>query len=139
LGDVLIVEWCQHIWSSRGVRRILAGVEGGERVVHKEQTVSEMVEEVLTRQAEALVAQTGETFKAAMDAVSNTDAGRQLGELAEGPHRHERARDWQVGVARERSEERRYLWLEGYLEWLEGKETRGEYYTLLEELASLRG
>ena len=107
--------------------------------MHKEQTVSEMVEEVLTRQAEALVAQTGETFKAAMDAVSNTDAGRQLRELAEGPHRDQRARDWQVGMARERAEERRYLWVEGYMEWLEGKEARGEYYTLLEELASLRG
>jgi hypothetical protein len=139
LGDVLIVEWCQHILSTRGVRRILAGVEGGEGVVHKEQTVSEMVEEVLMRQARALVEQTGETFKAAMNAVSETDAGRQLSELAEGSHRDQRARDWQVGMARERSEERRYLWLEGYLEWLEGKEARGEYYTLLEELASLRG
>jgi hypothetical protein len=48
----------------------LAGVEGGEGVVHKEQTVSEMVEEVLMRQARALVEQTGETFKAAMNAVS---------------------------------------------------------------------
>ncbi len=104
-----------------------------------EQTVSEMVEEVLGRQAKALVEQSGQSFKAAMDAVSNTDAGRQLSELAEGPHRHERARDWQVGMARERSEERHSLWLEGYMEWLEGKEARGEYYTLLEELASLRG
>ena len=104
-----------------------------------EQTVSEMVEEVLTRQAEALAEQTGQTFKTAMDAVSETDAGRQLRELAEGPHRDQRARDWQVGMARERAEERRYLWVEGYMEWLEGKEARGEYYTLLEELASLRG
>jgi hypothetical protein len=114
------------------------GDEGGE-TVSPEQTVSEMVEEVLTRQAEALAEQTGQTFKTAMDAVSNTDAGRQLRELAEGPHRDQRARDWQVGMARERAEERRYLWVEGYMEWLEGKEARGEYYTLLEELASLRG
>jgi hypothetical protein len=42
-------------------------------------------------------------------------------------------------LARERAEERRYLWLEGYMEWLEGKEARGEYYALVEELASLRG
>jgi hypothetical protein len=74
-----------------------------------------------------------------LDAVSNTDAGRQLKELAEGPHCDERARDWQAGLARERAEERHYLWVEGYLGRLEGKEARGEYYTLVEELASLRG
>jgi hypothetical protein len=104
-----------------------------------EQTVIEMVEEVLRRQAKTLVEQTGQSFRAAMDAVSHTDAGRQLIELAEGPHRDERARDWQVGLAREREAERHYWWLEGYMEWLEGKEACGEYYTLLEELASLRG
>jgi hypothetical protein len=62
--------------------------------VHKEQTVSEMVEEVLRRQAKTLVEQTGQSFKATMESVSKTDAGRQLKELAEGPHRNERARDW---------------------------------------------
>jgi hypothetical protein len=107
--------------------------------MHKKQTVSEMVEEVLTRQAKALGERTGQPFQAALEAVSKTDAGRQLRELASGEHRNERARDWQVGLARERAEERRYLWLEGYMEWLEGKELRAEYYTLLEELASLRG
>jgi hypothetical protein len=36
--------------------------------------------------------------------------------------------------------ERHYSWVEGYMEWLEGKEARAEYYALLEEeLASLRG
>ena len=107
--------------------------------MHKEQTVSEMVEEVLGRQAKALVEHTGQSFKAAVESVSNTDAGRQLKELAEGPHRDERARDWQVSLARERAEERHHVWIEGYMEWLEGKEARGEYYTLVEELASLRG
>jgi hypothetical protein len=111
--------------------------EGG--VLHKEQTVSEMVEEVLTRQAKTLVEQTGQTLEAALEAVSKTDAGRQLRELANGEHRNKRAREWQVGLARERAEERRCLWLEGYMEWLESKEARAEYYTLLEELASLRG
>jgi uncharacterized protein YecA (UPF0149 family) len=116
----------------------LAAIEGAG-VVYKEQTVSEMVEEVLGRQAKALLELTGQPFKAAMDAVSKTEAGRQLRVLSEGPHRDERARDWQVGLARERTEERRYLWLEGYMEWLEGKEARAEYFTHLEELASLRG
>jgi hypothetical protein len=42
-------------------------------------------------------------------------------------------------LARERAEERGYLRAEGYIEWLEGKEAHAEYYTFLEELASLRG
>ncbi len=108
-------------------------------VLHKEQTVSEMVEDVLTRQAKALVERTGQPFQAALEAVSKTDAGRQLRELANGEHRDERAREWQEGMALKRVEERRCLWLEGYMEWLEGKEAHAEYYRLLEELASLRG
>jgi hypothetical protein len=33
-----------------------------------------------------------------------------------------------------------YSWLEGYMEWLEGKEERARYYALLEEeLAGPRG
>jgi hypothetical protein len=36
--------------------------------------------------------------------------------------------------------ERHYSWVEGYMEWLEGKEERVQYHALLEEeLASLRG
>lgn len=36
--------------------------------------------------------------------------------------------------------ERPYSWLEGYMQWLEGKEARAQYHALLEEeLASLRG
>jgi hypothetical protein len=107
--------------------------------MHEEQTVSEMVEEVLTRQAKALGERTGQSFQAALEAVSKTDAGRQLRELANGEHRNERARDWQVGLALKRAKERYYSGLEGYMEWLEGKEARAEYYVRLEELASLRG
>jgi len=33
-----------------------------------------------------------------------------------------------------------YSWLEGYMEWLEGKEARSRYHALMgEELASLSG
>jgi hypothetical protein len=110
-----------------------------ERAVRPEQTVFEMVEDVLARQAKALVEQTGQTLEAALDAVSNTDAGRQLRELANGEHRNKRAREWQESLVRERVQKRRYVWLESYMEWLEGNEARVEYYTLLEELASLRG
>ena len=107
--------------------------------MRKEQNVSEMVKAVLTRQAKALVERSGEPFQAALKAVSKTDAGCQLRELAKGEHRNERARDWQVSLALKRAEERNYSQLEGYMEWLEGKEARAEYYARLEELASLRG
>ena len=122
-----------------------------------EQTVAAMAEEVLARQAKAMVAQTGEPFESALEAVSSTGAGQQLRELANGEHRHEKAQDWQVSLLSGRSESRRkhlaasdvlsrfvaerhYSWVENYMEWLEGKEARPEYHALLEEeLASLRG
>ena len=92
-----------------------------------------------------------------MQAVLDTEAGRQLGRLRDGPHRDERAADWQEGLVGERSKgrlghclgpdvhlpyamERHYSWLEAYMKWLEGKEARAQYHALLEEeLASLRG
>jgi hypothetical protein len=64
--------------------------------VRAEQTVSEMVAEVLARQAEELAARTGRPFREAHEEVRQTEAGRQLAELADGPHRHERARYWQA-------------------------------------------
>jgi hypothetical protein len=122
-----------------------------------EQTVDEMAEEVLKRQAKAMVAQTGQLFESALEAVACTEAGQQLRELANGEHRQQKAQDWQVSMFRERTEdrlmhlvgsdtlarfaeERHYSWVENYMEWLEGKEARPDYHTLLEEeLASLRG
>jgi hypothetical protein len=65
-----------------------------------------MVDEVLSRQAVARADQTGELFEDALDAVLETEAGRQLRELRDGPHRHERADEWQANVAKERAEER---------------------------------
>lgn len=63
-----------------------------------EQTVSEMVVEVLARQAEALSESTEMSFDEAFSEVLKTPAGRQLGDLADGPHRHERAARWQTGL-----------------------------------------
>jgi hypothetical protein len=93
----------------------------------------------------------------ARQAVSDTEAGRQLRDLANGEYRHEKAKEWQASVFWDRAEERmmhhigsetlsrfvaerHYSWLESYMEWLEGKEERAQYHALLEEeLASLRG
>jgi hypothetical protein len=60
-----------------------------------DQTVTEMAEEVLERQAKAMVAQTRQSFESALEAVASTQAGQQLRELANGEHRHKKAQDWQ--------------------------------------------
>jgi hypothetical protein len=116
-----------------------------------------MAEEVLMSQAKALVQRSGHSLEDACQAVSDTEAGRQLRDLANGEHRHEKAKEWQGSVFWDRAEERlmhhigsealsrfvaerHYSWLESYMEWLEGKEERAQYHALLEEeLASLRG
>jgi CheY-like chemotaxis protein len=71
-----------------------------------EQTVSEMVVEVLARQAEALSEKAGRPFKVAFVEVLTTPAGHILGELADGPHRHDRAADWQEGLIADREAQR---------------------------------
>jgi hypothetical protein len=109
--------------------------------VQQDQTVSEMAQEVFMRQAKALVHKSGYSFEDACQAVSETEAGRQLRDLANGEHRHETARHWQASVFWDRAEqrwmhqigsealsrfaaERHYSWVESYIERLEGKEER---------------
>ena len=122
-----------------------------------DQTVYEMVEEVLQRQAKGVVERAGYSLQEEMETVLQTDAGCRLRELRDGPHAQEKARDWQENLLWNRTlervegmlasgtvmrfaTERHYWWLEGYMEWLEGKEGRVEYHALLEEeLASLSG
>jgi CheY-like chemotaxis protein len=65
-----------------------------------------MVVEVLARQAEALSEDTGRSFEHAFAEVLDTPAGRLLGELAEGPQRHERAACWQARLRAERRAKR---------------------------------
>jgi len=116
-----------------------------------------MAQEVLMRQAKALARRSRQSLEEAHQAVSDTEAGRKLKGLANGEHRHEKAKDWQASVFWDRAEqrlmhlycsealsrlaaERHYSWLEIYMEWLEGKEERAQYHVLLEEeLSSLRG
>jgi hypothetical protein len=66
-----------------------------------------MVGEVLARQAKVRAAWTGESFEEALEYVLGTEAGRQLRELGCGPHRDERAAQWQEDLAQKRAEERR--------------------------------
>ena len=67
-----------------------------------EQTVHEMTEEILSRQATALAQRTGEPLVEALVAVLQTPAGRQLEELRSGPHEEEEARYWQANLLFER-------------------------------------
>jgi hypothetical protein len=76
------------------------------KVVRKKQKVADMADEVLARQARARVERTGEPFDEALKAVLETEAGRQLRELREGPHGHEKANQWQEELPQERAEER---------------------------------
>jgi hypothetical protein len=126
--------------------------------VKQDQSVSHMAEEVLMRHTKALANRSGHCLEDARQAISDTEAGRQLKGLARGEHRHEKAQEWQAGVFWDRAEERMmhhfasealsrfaadeddYSWLESYMGWLEGKEERVQYHAHLEEeLASLRG
>ena len=77
----------------------------------------------------------------ARQAVSDTEAGRQLEDLTIGEHSHKKASEWQVSMFWERVEERfmhqvgsealsifaterRYSWAESDIERPEGKEKR---------------
>jgi hypothetical protein len=111
--------------------------------VQQDQTVSEMAEEVLDRQAKALAHRSGLSLEDARRAVADTQAGRELRDLASGEHRHEKVKQWQASVFWERAEQRfmhqigsevlsryageyPYSWLESYMERLEGKEARAD-------------
>jgi hypothetical protein len=74
--------------------------------VSEERSVEEMANEVLMHQAKARAERTGEPIEEAMEAVLNTEAGAQLRELRDVPHDDESVEEWQVGMARERAEER---------------------------------
>jgi hypothetical protein len=70
-------------------------------------SVSEMATEVLARQAASRAKRTGEALEVALKVVLQTEAGRRLKQLREGPNRDQRAEQWQPSLARERAEERR--------------------------------
>ena len=70
-----------------------------------EQTVSEMAQVVLSRQARAVAQLTGGPLVEAQEAVVETPAGRQLEELRCGVHQDEEARYWQANLLFERVSE----------------------------------
>ncbi len=70
-----------------------------------EQTVSEMAQETLLRQARVLAQRNGEPLLEALEAVVETPAGMQLEELRRGPHQDEEMRYWQANLLFERVSE----------------------------------
>ena len=70
-----------------------------------EQTVKEMAQEVLWRQARTLARRTGGPFVETLEEVLETPAGRQLEELRCGPHQEEETRYWQANLLFERVSE----------------------------------
>jgi hypothetical protein len=75
--------------------------------MQKNQRVADMAIDVLARQAGERAQRTGEPFEEALKTVLDTEAGRQLGELRDGPHRDEKAKEWQKDLAEQRAEERK--------------------------------
>jgi hypothetical protein len=84
--------------------RFSQGREG--HTVSDDQTVAEMANEVLMRQAKTRSDRSGEPIEEAMEAVLNSEAGKQLKDLRDGPHGEEGVEEWQVGLARERARKR---------------------------------
>ena len=74
--------------------------------MREDQSVAEMANEVLLRQAKARAERRGEPIEEAMEAVLGTEAGKQLMELRDGPHGEEGVEEAQVDAARERAKER---------------------------------
>jgi hypothetical protein len=71
------------------------------------QRVSEMAAEVLASQAKAHAERIGEASEVALKAVLETEAGRRLRDLSEGPQRDQSAHQWQKELPHKRAEERR--------------------------------
>jgi hypothetical protein len=75
--------------------------------MQKNQRVTDMAVDVLARQAGIHAKRTGESFEESLRVVLETEAGSQLGELRDGPHRDERAEGWQEDLVRNRAQERK--------------------------------
>jgi DNA-binding MarR family transcriptional regulator len=86
--------------------RGIAAAKEEESTLNKDRSVEEMANEVLMRQAKARADRTGESIEEAMETILSSEAGTQLRELRDAPHDEESVEEWQVGMARERAEER---------------------------------
>src|SRR4051812_22244426 len=74
--------------------------------MQENQRVCDMAIEVLFRQASTRAKRTGESFEGALKAVLETEAGRQLAELRDGPFCDQSAQQWQEDLLRNRANQR---------------------------------
>jgi hypothetical protein len=74
--------------------------------MREEQSVAEMANEVLMRQAKARAERSSEPIEEAMEVVLDTEAGKQLRDLRDGPHGEEGVEETQVDAAWERAKAR---------------------------------
>ena len=81
--------------------------------MQQDQRVSDMALEVLARQASTRSTRIGEPFEEALEAVMQTEAGRRLRKVSEGPYRYESAHQWQDDLPRKRANEREQTRREG--------------------------
>ena len=89
------------------MQSLLGGeISGKGKDLHENQLVSDMASEVLRRQAVARAQRTGQALEEALKVVLETEAGQQLVELRDGPHRDEGAKRWQEDLAHKRDQER---------------------------------
>ena len=95
--------------------------------MQKDQTVAEMAQEALMRQVMAIAHSSGHSLEDARQEVVDTQAGRQLRDLAQGDHRHEKAKQWQASLFWERAEERfmHQIGSEALSRFVAGCSTRG--------------
>jgi len=100
-GALLALPSGEHLSPEWG--RVPAKVDKGLR---KNQRVADMAGEVLARQARLRTEQTGEPFEGALEAVLGTEAGRQIREVRDGPHRDQSAQRWREDMAGKRARER---------------------------------
>ena len=98
-GQLLALPLGEHLSPERG------STQG--KALRKKQRVADMATAVLARQAEARAERTGEPFEEALEAVLETEAGRQLAELRDGPHRDEEAGRWQEDLPLKRAKKRK--------------------------------
>jgi hypothetical protein len=99
-GALLALPLGEHLGPERG--RAPAKDKGPR----ENRRVADMADEVLARQARLRAGRTGEPFEEALEYVQRTEAGRQLRELRDGPHRAQSAEQWQEDMARQRARER---------------------------------
>ncbi len=76
----LLETWASYPRENLLYQPLEVGKEHKDLTMRPDETVTEMAEEVLARQAKAMLAQTGQSFQSALEAVASTLAGQQLTE-----------------------------------------------------------